>query len=409
MRCFAFRRWMIQALIGLICLAVCLPAPPAQAAGSTTLTVTFQAKVFPSRARACLKLINDLRKGKGLPEFIMLSDLEKVAIQRAAEIFVFFDHDRPNLTSYLTAYKEYPSLTKSKVSGESISAGFPSATAAFEEFQGTKAHLDNLLDKDFTHVGIACVQVAGSYNGYYWVLYFQQQPEGIRADIAKPKGAADANRTMTVDIKGGMFSRADKSHGTFELRTANLNLRQRRNAQPSVWLYDRFGVKIGKCQPEGLTFSSSNTAIFTVGKSGTLTRKKAGSAALTMKAPGLEAVKATVTVGGGASNGRVTQNRTSVTADTIGAVKPVLTATAYAAHSTLSAYVKGASGYVLYRATAKNGDYRKVEEAATTRRWSLKLETGDNPKTYYYKIRAYKNSGGKRAYSEYSTAVKARE
>lgn len=69
--------------------------------------------------------------------------------------------------------------------------------------------------------------------------------------------------------------------------------------------------------------------------------------------------------------------------------------------------IKGVSGYEVYRATRKNGTYKKV-----------KTIKGNNPKfkqsklksstTYYYKIRAYKKVGKTYIYGEYSNVLSAR-
>jgi hypothetical protein len=99
-------------------------------------------------------------------------------------------------------------------------------------------------------------------------------------------------------------------------------------------------------------------------------------------------------------------NATAVTATTIKDREPELAVTEYSKYTKLSVYVKGASGYVLYRSTSKTGTYSKVDEQATTKRWDYKVMNEDLTKTYYYKVRAYKNSNGKRVYSEYSDPVK---
>ncbi len=400
-------------LLSLALLCPFFPIPSAQAAG-TSLSVSFQASVYPGRARAGLSAINKLRKNKDLPPLVMLADLEKAATQRAAETFVFFDHDRPDLSHYSTVMADFPALKGSSLVGESLATGFSAASGMVAFLQKDKEHLANLLSEDFTHVGIACVQVPGSFNGYYWVLLFAQYRDGTKAAQAKDS-LADSKKNVTVSIARGMYSRGDRSHGGFELRVSNINMKQKRTAQPSVTLYDRYGVKIGKCDiGQGLTYTSGDRAVFTVLKNGTLTRKKTGSATLTVKAQGLPAATCTVTVGSGSastsgsgSNRGVYPNRTAVTAATIGEAKPGLTATTYSAHVTLSSYVKGASGYVLYRSASKDGTYRSVDEKATTQRLNYKLETGDGKGTqYYYKVRAYKNSNGQRVYSAYSAPVK---
>ena len=66
----------------------------------------------------------------------------------------------------------------------------------------------------------------------------------------------------------------------------------------------------------------------------------------------------------------------------------------------------GADGYVIYRSTHKNGEYKKVKtiKKGTTAKWTnKKLRKG---KRYYFKIMAYRIVDGKRVYSEQYSAVK---
>lgn len=394
---FRFFRYLRTLAILCLCVAL-LPTPTACAAASDTLTVSFQTASYQNRARELFKGINAYRNQNGAGELQLSADLDKAAMQRAAELFVFFDHQRPDLTDYDTVLKDYKTVDRSYITvSECIGAGFAKADEALDNWRNDLS--DTLLDGEFTHAGIACMQVKDSANEYYWCLLLVGMPENTPLREAGDAAKAGTAKTMSVEIARGMYERADNSHRRFELRVANMNLKTKTSAQPTVYLYDRYDVKIGKCDLEDLTFKSSNTSIFTVNQDGTVKKKKNGSATLTVKAPGLDAATCEVTIGAAASDG-------SVTADTIGDAVPDLSAKAYSNHVSLSVYVKGASGYVLYRATAKNGKYTKVEEKATTSRWTHKLEEDDLQRTYYYKVRAYKNSGGRRIYSEYSEPIR---
>lgn len=382
----------------LIALALCAPfVPTAQAAAAKTMTVSFQAVTYQNRARTLLKQINTLRKENGLSELVMLSDLEKAAVQRAAELFVFFDHDRPDLTEYDTAADGYTSLRKVEAVSECIAAGVSKAEEVLAEWTDTA--LDVLLDGDFIHVGIGCVCMKGSANEYYWEMLLHQQPAGISAKKADSTAKAGQTKNISVEIAKGMYERADNSHRRFELRADDLTLKTKTSAAPAVYLYDRYDVRIGKCELEDLTFKSSNISVFTVGKDGTVKKKKNGTGTLTVKADGLEDATCTVTIGPASAS-------SAVTASTIGDAVPELKAKEYTKHWNLSVYLKGASGYVLYRSTSRSGSYTKVAEEATTKSWTYKLEADDLSRTYYYKVRAYKNSNGRRVYSEYSEPVR---
>lgn len=383
-----------RALAMLLCLML---LPACASAAAKTLTLSFSVTTYQNRARSALKLVNQYRQKNGVEELVMLSDLEKVAIQRAAELFVFFDHTRPDLTDYDTADDDYTRLKGCAAVGECIAAGYSKAEETVADWM--KNASDMLLDGDFTHAGLACIQVKGSYNEYYWALYLQSQPQATGLKKAESTAKAGVTHSMKVEIAKGMYARADNSHKRFELRVADMSLKTKTSAQPTVYLYDRYDVQIGKCELEDLTFKSGNTGVFTVLKDGTVKRKKNGTATLTVKADGLDAATCTVTIGSASANG-------TVTAATIGDVEPELALKEYTRHVTLSTYVKGASGYVLYRSASKTGTYTKVDEQATTQRWTQKIEKEDLTRAYYYKVRAYKNSNGKRVYSEYSDAVK---
>jgi fibronectin type 3 domain-containing protein len=65
--------------------------------------------------------------------------------------------------------------------------------------------------------------------------------------------------------------------------------------------------------------------------------------------------------------------------------------------------VSGASGYKLYRATSKSGNYKLIKTTKSTSYTNKKLK---NNKTYYYKVKAYRTVGSKRVHSSSSTPSK---
>ena len=74
------------------------------------------------------------------------------------------------------------------------------------------------------------------------------------------------------------------------------------------------------------------------------------------------------------------------------------------------AYIKwkkiaGANGYEIYRATSKSGKYSKIKTITSGSTTSYTNSKLTSKKTYYYKMRAYKNVSGKKVYSSFS-AVK---
>ena len=69
--------------------------------------------------------------------------------------------------------------------------------------------------------------------------------------------------------------------------------------------------------------------------------------------------------------------------------------------------VSGVTGYKIYRATSKNGTYKHIKTISknSTITYTDKKDIGVG-KLYYYKIRAYKKSGSKTYYGQYSSSKK---
>lgn len=87
---------------------------------------------------------------------------------------------------------------------------------------------------------------------------------------------------------------------------------------------------------------------------------------------------------------------------------PILKVSAAKKSAKLTWNKQSASGYVIYRATNKNGKYKKiatVKSGKTTSYKNGKLKSG---KTYYYKIRAYKTVNGEKVYGAYSNIKKVK-
>ena len=391
----------------LICLVLMIGyVPQVDAAKKKQLTVKVSTTTYQNRSRELLKKINNYRKENGLEPLVMSTDLEEASLQRSAELFVLFDHTRPNMTDFDTVMEDYPASNNGGAISELVATDFTKAEEVFLDWQ--EAYSDYLLDSDYTHAGIGCVYVKGSNNEYYWVMILQQQPEDYKGKAAASTAKAGRTKTIPGVISEEMYPHADQTHRRFELRVSDMNMKNKGTAQPTVYLYDRYDVKIGKCELETLSFKSSNSSVFTVDSTGTVKKKKNGTGTLTVSSAGLDDATCTVTISGSgsASSSSTSSSSGSVTAATIGDVEPELTLKEYSKHVVLSVYVKGSSGYVLYRSTSKTGTYTKVEEQATTKRWDFRIENEDMNRTYYYKVRAYKNSGGKRVYSEYSVPVK---
>ena len=70
--------------------------------------------------------------------------------------------------------------------------------------------------------------------------------------------------------------------------------------------------------------------------------------------------------------------------------------------------VSGANGYRVYRSTSKDGKYTAIGSTAKNSAVTFPDKKAVTGKTYYYKVRAYRNVSGKKVYGSYSAVQKAK-
>ena len=112
------------------------------------------------QAKNCAKIINYLRKDKGLNRLVWDETLYQVAIERSKEITEQYSHIRPNGTSCFTISKAYD--------GENI-VPRKNAYTALISWINSPSHYENIVFPDYTRIAVAGVY----HNGlYYFVAAF---------------------------------------------------------------------------------------------------------------------------------------------------------------------------------------------------------------------------------------------
>ncbi|WP_028509245.1 CAP domain-containing protein [Ruminococcus sp. NK3A76] len=181
-----------------------------------------------SEARKMLDIINSFRTGSqawawdstdtkkvqytGLNKLSYDYELEKVAMQRAAELVALYDHTRPNNKNCFSAY---PSIYDNTGRGENIAMGsyFMDHDYTFmlwrEDDYGYagQGHRRNMLGDGYTAVGVACVEYKGAT---YWVQEFSS-----KVGSSTYTAPADSSKKVTVNIANSLIGEdeliADKS------------------------------------------------------------------------------------------------------------------------------------------------------------------------------------------------------
>jgi len=180
-----------------LALVMAIPLFLSGASAEEMVSVRVDGQFMYAEARSMLSMINGFRTGndawyisennqtrimvKNLKPLNYDYNLEKVAMQRAAEIAVYFNHTRPNGTSWKTIY---PGGRISR--GENIGYGSGGGVAEiFDAFCETdkdysgQGHRRNMLRKEFSRVGFGAFR---SGNQLFWVQAFASGNAGGNAE-----------------------------------------------------------------------------------------------------------------------------------------------------------------------------------------------------------------------------------
>ena len=121
-------------------------------------------------ASQVLYYVNEARKDEGLSPLSLDANLCSAANLRAQEISSYFSHTRPNGSSWSTVYSEFG--CKYSYSGENIAAGNSTAKATVDQWLASPGHRANILNKNYTKLGVGYFYSANSDYGYYWAQDF---------------------------------------------------------------------------------------------------------------------------------------------------------------------------------------------------------------------------------------------
>lgn len=178
------------------------------------IPVNISVKYGQTEARTIFDMINEMRTNPydtwcwdaydnekipcpNLEELKYDYDLERVAMKRAAEIALSYEHERPMGGKVWDIYNE--ENIKWLAAGENISVGHTTAAEANlgwredDEPYAGQGHRRNMLSSDYNCVGIGHVY----YNGvHYWVEAFANRPEINTTEIP----ANDSTETVSVSV-----------------------------------------------------------------------------------------------------------------------------------------------------------------------------------------------------------------
>ena len=189
-------------------------------AETATTPVSISVQYGQTEARTILNMINEMRTSStdawywkqddttktyctNLQPLQYDYDLEKTAMQRAAEIAIIYAHTRPNNKDTFSAF--YENSVYYTYAGENIAAGYGTADSVNDgwrednELYAGQGHRRNMLNSKFNCVGIGHVY----YNGFhYWVENFAYRDKVNTT----PVSADNTETTLTIPVATSKIS-----------------------------------------------------------------------------------------------------------------------------------------------------------------------------------------------------------
>lgn len=117
-----------------------------------------------------LDLVNQERLSRNIAPLKLNADVQQAAQLRASEICTSFSHTRPDGRSCFTALDD-AGITHT-AGGENIAAGYGTPEEVMNGWMNSPGHKANILDSDYTEMGIGYYTNASSVYGSYWVQMF---------------------------------------------------------------------------------------------------------------------------------------------------------------------------------------------------------------------------------------------
>lgn len=173
-RCFIGVRAAAITATMMLLLASCskeeIHTSPTGNASSTEAAVSVEpAELFgkfdEAAAEEMMTSINEIRTREGLTPYLTDDDMMEWARVRAAEIVIVFGHTRPDGSSIITAY---PGDSATKFDS-ALAMGYENPQDVMEAFLDNEKQKSRMLDEEYTHFGVACL----NYGGFkFWTVVY---------------------------------------------------------------------------------------------------------------------------------------------------------------------------------------------------------------------------------------------
>jgi len=122
--------------------------------GTTDQSISANSEYNKEMEQEMLELLNADRVSNGLNAVTTTPELMNAAAMRALETYSTFSHTRPDGTSCFTVLGQYGAVYNE--AGENLALRQTLASDTETDWMASEGHRKNILNGNFTHVGVAC-------------------------------------------------------------------------------------------------------------------------------------------------------------------------------------------------------------------------------------------------------------
>ncbi len=162
-------RKIISVILSVLLMLGILSIAPAASAEVTNpdATIEITATCYYEGAFDVLRLVNEVRTSEGLRPLKMNFQMMEAAMQRAAELSVYYSHTRPDGSPCFTVNYD--------MFGENIAMGYSgSPVAVMNGWVNSPGHYANIVGEDYDSMGVGLVVHNGEC---YWAQIFGMSPD----------------------------------------------------------------------------------------------------------------------------------------------------------------------------------------------------------------------------------------
>lgn len=248
----------------------------------TIISVPITVQEEYSMANEFFQIMNQKRAEAGLPEYKLDAGLMDMAMTRAAQLCIYFDHK--SLYSNNQAVSDLRTGTPIEYTvgvNEDISDGTADADSTYRVWYGSTGHRPALISTDYNYCGIGVVTY---HNNIKWSLIVSKYPCGNEIESV----SGSKTNTRNIDAKAKFFSQ-----NIYWTINANANSSK---CGADGYMNESFTfADIGTqstsyyvTQPGVFTFRSNNPELFSVDGTGRIKPLKSGTGSLTVLYKGME-------------------------------------------------------------------------------------------------------------------------